>query len=345
MQGSAALFVVALVFSVTVAPNQAQQGPGSVLRTPVGPMELPIEVEIELSPAGSLKQAALWKELYQLLKNPNAVSCPPDDPATDKNESYFCTAAIPRREGFGVTMPPLRIYSPGYNFLTAQPLRRRTSDGEVSWDQPGPLFDPEENVGTSAFNEPLTLRTPIGHLVACPNDPAYAAVAVPADFCDGIEDGSLVVFNPSGSTIIPPHRTVVATPAFVNGQLVDEDGAAITELEAPVNEEDFFRDTTAVQGVANPLRPYIGRRGAEVLGKALFWDMQIGSDGVQSCGTCHFHAGVDNRTKGQLNPNINGPLANNAALTVKPANTDVEATDFPFHRGRPGRPDSTTRTT
>jgi len=294
-------------------------------------MELPIEVEIELSPAGSLKQAALWKELYQLLKNPNAISCPPDDPATDKNESYFCTATISRREGFGATMPPLRIYSPGYNFLTAQPLRRRTSDGEVSWDQPGPLFDPNENVGTSAFNEPLTLRTPIGHLVACPNDPAYAAAAVPADFCDAIEDGSLVVFNTSGSTIIPPDRTVVATPAFVDGQLVDEDGAPITELETPVNEEDFFRDTT--QGVANPLRPYIGRRGAEILGKALFWDMQIGSDGVQSCGTCHFHAGVDNRTRGQLNPNINGPLGNNAALTVQPANTDVVATDFPFHKG------------
>ena len=81
MQGSAALFVVALVFSLTVAPNQAQ-GPGSVLKTPVGPMELPIEVEIELSPAGSLKQAALWKELYQLLKNPYAIDCPPDDPAT-----------------------------------------------------------------------------------------------------------------------------------------------------------------------------------------------------------------------------------------------------------------------
>ena len=41
-------------------PVMAQQG--SVLTTPVTPMEQPIEVEIELSPAGSLKQAALWKE-------------------------------------------------------------------------------------------------------------------------------------------------------------------------------------------------------------------------------------------------------------------------------------------
>ena len=43
----------------SVAPAQA--APGDVFQTPVVPMELPIEVEIELSPAGSLKQALLWK--------------------------------------------------------------------------------------------------------------------------------------------------------------------------------------------------------------------------------------------------------------------------------------------
>ena len=41
-----------------------------------------------------------------------------------------------------------------------------------------------------------------------------------------------------------------------------------------------------------------------MLGKALFWDMQVGSDGVQSCGTCHFNGtGTDTRTKNQVNPN------------------------------------------
>ena len=55
-------------------------------------------------------------------------------------------------------------------------------------------------------------------------------------------------------------------------------------------------------GVPAELRPLIGRPAAEILGKALFWDMQVGSDGVQACGSCHFHAGVDNRTRGQLNP-------------------------------------------
>jgi cytochrome c peroxidase len=40
------------------------------------------------------------------------------------------------------------------------------------------------------------------------------------------------------------------------------------------------------------------------LGKALFWDMQVGSDGVMACATCHFNAGADIRSKNQLNPGI-----------------------------------------
>jgi cytochrome c peroxidase len=52
------------------------------------------------------------------------------------------------------------------------------------------------------------------------------------------------------------------------------------------------------------------RRTLVVLGKALFWDMQVGSDGRTACGTCHFHAGADHRSRNQLS-NPNGPLAVN----------------------------------
>ena len=34
-----------------------------------------------------------------------------------------------------------------------------------------------------------------------------------------------------------------------------------------------------------------------VLGKALFWDMQVGADGRTACATCHFHAGADHRAE------------------------------------------------
>jgi cytochrome c peroxidase len=43
---------------------------------------------------------------------------------------------------------------------------------------------------------------------------------------------------------------------------------------------------------------------ARALGKALFWDMQVGSDGVQACASCHFRAGADPRSKNQLSPGL-----------------------------------------
>ncbi|WP_437826466.1 cytochrome-c peroxidase [Sorangium sp. So ce1153] len=45
------------------------------------------------------------------------------------------------------------------------------------------------------------------------------------------------------------------------------------------------------------------REKAVALGKALFWDMQAGSDGV-ACATCHFHAGADHRKRNQLSPGL-----------------------------------------
>ncbi|MCL6750544.1 cytochrome C peroxidase [Nostoc sp. CCCryo 231-06] len=76
---------------------------------------------------------------------------------------------------------------------------------------------------------------------------------------------------------------------------------------------------------------------AIALGKALFWDMQVGSDGKTSCATCHFHAGADNRIKNQLNPGI---LRVDASGNPNPDNTfslggpnyTLKATDFPFHK-------------
>src|SRR5439155_4731716 len=39
----------------------------------------------------------------------------------------------------------------------------------------------------------------------------------------------------------------------------------------------------------------INTPAAVQLGKALFWDQQVGGDGQVACATCHFHAGADNR--------------------------------------------------
>jgi cytochrome c peroxidase len=62
------------------------------------------------------------------------------------------------------------------------------------------------------------------------------------------------------------------------------------------------------------------RQSLLLLGKALFWDMQVGSDGRTACATCHFHAGADHRSRNQLS-NPNGPFQPNQQLVFS---------DFPF---------------
>ena len=71
------------------------------------------------------------------------------------------------------------------------------------------------------------------------------------------------------------------------------------------------------------------REAAIALGKALFWDMQVGSDGVQSCASCHFRAGADPRSINQLNPGGN----DNPDLTIDLGpNHQLRASDFPLHK-------------
>jgi cytochrome c peroxidase len=90
----------------------------------------------------------------------------------------------------------------------------------------------------------------------------------------------------------------------------------------PSNENDYYRG-------ANRAAKEIARSEAATLGKALFWDMQVGSDGVQACGSCHFSAGADNRTKNQTNPNhLGGDLTLQLHNGIQ--NTDLVASDFPF---------------
>ncbi|HET8539980.1 MAG TPA: cytochrome c peroxidase [Anaeromyxobacter sp.] len=60
------------------------------------------------------------------------------------------------------------------------------------------------------------------------------------------------------------------------------------------------------------------------LGKALFWDVQAGSDDLVSCASCHFQAGADIRATNQLHPGANG------AWDGQAANQTLAAIDFPF---------------
>lgn len=72
------------------------------------------------------------------------------------------------------------------------------------------------------------------------------------------------------------------------------------------------------------------RNAAIMLGKALFWEVRVGSDNKTACASCHFHAGVDNRLTNQVNP---GVLAGDKTFQLGGApNYTVTPLDFPFTR-------------
>ncbi|MFM2169683.1 MAG: hypothetical protein RIS79_4054, partial [Verrucomicrobiota bacterium] len=93
------------------------------------------------------------------------------------------------------------------------------------------------------------------------------------------------------------------------------------KVPEPSNLKDFVKDKEA----------------AILLGKALFWDMQVGSDGLTSCASCHFHAGADNRAKNQVSPGLlivdsNGNPTPDFTFQVRKPNGTLQKGDFPFHK-------------
>ncbi len=99
----------------------------------------------------------------------------------------------------------------------------------------------------------------------------------------------------------------------------------ITSLAAVPNPAFEIDLKTGARIVRGDLTPYVADLTSAIqLGKALFWDIQAGSDNKVSCATCHFQAGADVRTRNQLNPGANGVF--DGAST----NYTLTAADFPF---------------
>ncbi len=78
----------------------------------------------------------------------------------------------------------------------------------------------------------------------------------------------------------------------------------------------------------------INKEKAIALGKALFWDTSVGSDGV-ACASCHFHAGADRRVKNQIAPigrDSNLPTEFSLGPDGRPRgpNATLKKDDFPF---------------
>ncbi|MGY6276962.1 cytochrome c peroxidase [Methylomonas sp. MgM2] len=119
---------------------------------------------------------------------------------------------------------------------------------------------------------------------------------------------------------------------FGFGVLVSQAGHAHGPLPLPLIDVPVPPVSGLVDG-PDPI--VVDKQKAIALGKALFWDQAIGSDGM-ACGSCHFHAGADVRTINQLSPSGKSQLetANTfEALPSSPssggANYTLKSSDFP----------------
>jgi len=110
---------------------------------------------------------------------------------------------------------------------------------------------------------------------------------------------------------------------------------SLRDAPVPLNTIPVVPVTAEIAG--SGLNQYIpdtiaARAAAVKLGKALFWDMQVGSDGKQACATCHFHAGTDNRIANTMNRGPNGVFKfDDLAGPVVGPNQTLTAADFPLH--------------
>ncbi len=102
----------------------------------------------------------------------------------------------------------------------------------------------------------------------------------------------------------------------------------------------------SLQGVAVPQTPglldgdtpiVVDKMAAIQLGKALFWDTAVSSDGYVACASCHFHAGADARTQNQLSPGLNKQktgttFEKTASNENGGTNYKLKTDDFPLHK-------------
>src|SRR2546422_6814354 len=134
---------------------------------------------------------------------------------------------------------------------------------------------------------------------------------------------ALVVFSAAALLVGLQHPTVALAKGGKGGGddlgVVSGGGNGLASLK-----------TVAVPRPTNLARFIKDEKAAIALGKALFWDQQVGSDG-QACASCHFHAGADNRSKNQLHPGLRA-VPPDATFQLGGPNYQLKASDFPLHK-------------
>ena len=183
-------------------------------------------------------------------------------------------------------------------------------------------------LGDFALLEPLQSTT---GLPASLVNGFEAVGAIPGDGITGVGGIPLLIPGEQGS-ISQSGEAVTLLPGSVNGGSGKR--AGVLRQFGP----DGLPAMLSLKSVAVPPVPGLvnfvrDREAAILLGKALFWDAQAGSDG-NACASCHFHSGADNRLKNQLSPGLAGgdeSFQRTATGAGKP-NYKLKPGDFPFHR-------------
>jgi cytochrome c peroxidase len=131
-----------------------------------------------------------------------------------------------------------------------------------------------------------------------------------------------VVLGANSMAVADPELRALATAKFQGLASLDE-----VAVPKPSNLAEFVKDEKA----------------AIALGKAFFWDVQVGSE-TQACASCHFQAGGDNRVKNQLSPGllrVSDPARQSdpdntfgyaASGAMAGPNYTLTPGDFPFHK-------------
>jgi hypothetical protein len=138
---------------------------------------------------------------------------------------------------------------------------------------------------------------------------------------------------PATARLFDPARGVIQARNPITGAGgLRKPSLRVPEVGGSPNNPNYVINTDPDNVTASNENDYIRNRTvATALGKALFWDMQVGSDGVQSCGTCHFNGtGTDTRTKNQMNPNHLG--GDTTFQLMQPNERDLVISDFPLHK-------------
>lgn len=109
---------------------------------------------------------------------------------------------------------------------------------------------------------------------------------------------------------------------------------SLKEQALPIVVETISGKDVVDEGTPDGANGFIKDEAAAILlGKAFYWDMQTGSDGV-ACATCHYHAGADARDTNQLSPGLKGgnALFDATATGGGGPNYPLNTADYPFHQ-------------